>query len=97
MTFAFQPDGERILFEVRVQPRASRTELAGLYGTALKVRLQAPPVDGRANEALIDFLAQLLKIPPSSVEIVGGWTSRTKRVAVRGLNPDELRQALGIS
>ena len=70
--------GKAIRFSVHVQPRASKNEIAGLYGDALKVRLTAPPVEGVANEALIDFLSQSLDIPRRNVCIVSGFSSRNK-------------------
>jgi uncharacterized protein (TIGR00251 family) len=70
---------------VHVQPRASRTELAGQYGDALKVRLAAPPVGGAANEALVRFLAELLEVPRSAVRLERGAAGRSKLVAVQGL------------
>ncbi len=75
-----------VRFPVRVQPRASRTELAGTQHGALKVRLQAPPVDGAANEALVDFLAESLGVPRRTVRIVSGASSRTKVVEVTGID-----------
>lgn len=74
-----------VILSVRVQPRASRDEIAGEMGGALKVRLQAPAVEGRANEALVEFLAQLLKRPRSAVRILSGDRSRTKRVEISGV------------
>jgi uncharacterized protein (TIGR00251 family) len=71
---------------VRVQPRASRTEVAGTQQGALKVRLQAPPVDGAANEALVEFLADSLGVPHRLVRIVSGASSRTKVVEVMGVD-----------
>jgi uncharacterized protein (TIGR00251 family) len=73
-------------FGVHVQPRASRTELAGVHGSALKVRLHAPPVDGAANEALLEFLSERLGVPKRSVSIVTGHASRTKTVQVEGIS-----------
>lgn len=70
---------------MHVQPRASRTELAGQYGDALKVRLAAPPVGGAANEALVRFLAELLEVPRSAVRLERGAAGRSKLVAVQGL------------
>jgi uncharacterized protein (TIGR00251 family) len=70
---------------VRVQPRASRTELAGRHGDALKVRLAAPPVDGAANEALVRFLAERLDVSRSAVRLETGTTARTKVLAVTGI------------
>lgn len=78
-------DGADWLVDVRVQPRASRTEFAGLLGARLKVRLQAPPVDGRANAALLEFLAAACDLPKSRVSLDAGQTGRDKRVRLHGL------------
>lgn len=82
-----------VSFVVRVQPRASKEEVAGVMGGALKIRLEAPAVENRANEALIEFLAQLLKTPKSAVRILSGDRSRTKRVEIRGVTK---QQVLGL-
>jgi uncharacterized protein len=74
-----------VSFEVRVQPRASKDEIAGVIEGALKIRLQAPAVENRANEALVEFLAHLLKTPKSAVRILSGERSRIKRVEIRGV------------
>src|SRR5216683_4195837 len=74
-----------VTFSTRVQPRASKDEIVGEMGGALKVRLRAPAVEGRANEALVEFLAQLLKRPRSAVRILNGERSRTKRVEIHGV------------
>ncbi len=74
-----------VTFSVRVQPRASKDEIAGEMGGALKVRLRAPAVEDRANEALVEFLAQLLKTPKAAVRILSGERSRTKRIEIRGV------------
>lgn len=74
-----------VRFGVRVQPRASRTEIAGLHGDALKVRVHAPPVDGAANEAVVDLLADRLRVARSRVRVVAGQTSRTKVIEVDGV------------
>ena len=79
-----------VIFSVRVQPRASKDEIAGEMGGALKVRLQAPAVEDRANEALIAFLAQLLKTPKSAVRILSGERSRTKRLEIRGVTQQQV-------
>ena len=73
-----------VVFSVRVQPRASKDEIAGEMAGALKIRLRAPAVEDRANEALIDFLAALLKTPRSAVSILSGERSRVKRIEIRG-------------
>ena len=74
-----------VSFVVRVQPRASRDEIAGTIEGALKIRLCAPAVENRANEALIQFLAELLKTPKSAVRIRSGERGRTKRVEIFGV------------
>ena len=79
-----------VTFLLRVQPRASNDEIAGEMGGALKVRLQAPPVDDRANEALVEFLAQLLKTPRTAVRILSGERSRTKRIEIRGVTRQQI-------
>jgi uncharacterized protein (TIGR00251 family) len=81
-------------FPVRVVPRASKNEVAGQVGEAIKVRLTAPPVEGKANEALIAFLAEKLGVRRSQVEIVAGETSRNKMVCVLGLSPVEVEKRL---
>ncbi len=79
-----------VTFSVRVQPRASKDEIAGEMGGALRVRLRAPAVEGRANEALVEFLAQLLKTPRSAVRILSGDRSRTKRMEIRGATRQQI-------
>ena len=78
------------IFSVRVQPRASKDEIAGETGGALKVRLRAPAVEDRANEALVEFLAQLLKTPRSAVRILSGERSRTKRIEIYGVTRQQI-------
>ncbi len=81
-------------FAVRVVPRASRNEIVGVHGDALKVRLTAPPVGGRANEALIAFLAKRLGVRKSQVEIGAGATSLRKLIRVIGLVAQEAEERL---
>ena len=76
-----------VRFNVHVQPRASKTEVVGVHGTALKVRLLSPPVDGAANEELVAFLSKKLGIPERSIRIVSGQSSRSKMVEVDGVSP----------
>ena len=83
-----------VSFRVRVQPRAGRDEVAGVMGGALKVRLQAPAVENRANEALVEFLAHLLKTPKSAVRILSGDRSRTKRLEVYGVTKQQVLDLL---
>jgi uncharacterized protein (TIGR00251 family) len=86
-------DGAVVLL-VRVQPRASKDEIAGVMDGALKVRLQAPALEGRANEALCEYLASLLKTPKSAVRILSGERSRIKRVEIRGVSEQQIRGIL---
>jgi uncharacterized protein (TIGR00251 family) len=88
------PGGVRI--RVHVQPRASTSSLQGLHGDALKIRLAAPPVDGAANEALVGFLADILKRPRSAVRLTRGAASRRKTVEVTGIDPAEAARRLGL-
>jgi len=81
-------------FPVRVIPRASRNEVEGITGNALKVRVTAPPVEGAANKALIELLAERLKIRKSQIEIVAGQTSQHKMISVVGLGPSEVEARL---
>jgi len=74
---------DAVRFSVRLQPRASRNEIAGLHGVSLRVRVTAPPIDGMANEALINFLSEVLGAPRRNVCIVSGLSSRTKIVEIR--------------
>jgi uncharacterized protein len=75
----------RVRFSVRVQPRASRNEVVGVHGDAIKIRLSAPPVDGAANEELVIFLAGIFAVPRRSVRILAGEASRSKVVEIDGV------------
>ena len=75
---------------MKVQPRASKDEIAGAMDGALKIRLRAPALENRANEALVEFLADLLKTPKSAVRIQGGERSRNKRVEIRGVTRQQI-------
>jgi len=86
MTLRLTESGGAITFEVRVVPRASRTEIAGEHGGALRVRVAAPPVDGAANEELARFFAKLFGAPRGDVEIVAGRASKNKVVRARGVS-----------
>lgn len=88
------PGGVRL--QLRVQPRASRSEVVGLHGDAIRVRLAAPPVDGAANEALIALLADVLGVAKSAVRIRTGLTGRGKSVEVQGVSLAEATTRLGI-
>ncbi len=90
------PTATGIRLAVQVQPRASRNELVGRHGEALKVRLQAPPVEGAANDGLIRFLAERLGVPRAAVRIVAGSTSRRKTVLIDGISPAEAGRRLAL-
>jgi uncharacterized protein (TIGR00251 family) len=81
-------------FAVKIHPRAHRNAITGELGDALKISLTAPPTEGKANEACIEFFAKLLKVPRSSVTIASGYWSRTKTIRVAGLSAEELRRRI---
>ena len=84
----------KALLKLRVVPNARRSEVVGVYGEAVKVKVQAPAVEGKANEALRDFLAECLRISARDVELVAGEQSRDKVVAITGLEIEEVRVRL---
>jgi uncharacterized protein (TIGR00251 family) len=88
--------GEWALIAVRVQPRARRDEVVGERAGSIVIRLKAPPVDGKANAALVAFIAKAANLPRSHVEIVRGATAREKAVRVAGIAEADLRRALGV-
>ena len=96
MAFEIRDTAEGAQFALRVQPRASRNAIAGIVGDALKLAITAPPVDGKANAAVVEFFAELLRVPKSSVVIVAGETGRNKRIAIRGAKAEAVRKALGV-
>lgn len=83
-----------IVFDVRVVPRASRSEIVGEYDSSLKIRLAAPPVDGAANKELVKLVARTFGIPRSAVEIAGGETSRTKQLRIYGIDSKEFARVI---
>lgn len=87
------PDGELIL-SLHVQPGAKRTEFAGIHGDAIKIRLAAPPVDGKANACLLAFLAAFMRLPKRSVTLINGESSRSKRVRIDGASTSATQQLL---
>jgi uncharacterized protein (TIGR00251 family) len=89
-----QESNDGVSFAVRVHPRAKKNAITGELGEALKVSLTAPPIEGRANEACIEFFAKLLKVPRSSVTIASGQSSRNKVIRVAGISVDEVRRRL---
>jgi uncharacterized protein len=85
-----------VSFAVKVHPRAKKNAITGELGDALKVALTAPPVEGRANEACIEFFANLLDVPRSSITIASGETSRNKVICVTGIAAEEVRRRIGM-
>ena len=88
----YHSDGEDITLNLHVQPGAKRSEIAGLHGDALKIRLAAPPMEGRANEALLKFIAKLFDVPLRQVELKRGEKSRDKIILVQHsrVKPDSI-------
>lgn len=81
-----QADSTSVSLSVHVQPKASRTRIAGLHGEALKLCITSPPVDGKANGAVIQFFAKLFKIPKAAVTLASGEASRDKRIILAGVS-----------
>jgi uncharacterized protein (TIGR00251 family) len=88
------PGGVRL--QLHVQPGASRTGIAGLHGGALKVRIAAPPAEGRANRVLLEYLARVLGVAVARVSLVKGQSGRRKAVIVQGIELDDARSRLGL-
>jgi uncharacterized protein len=84
-----------ISFAVKIHPRAKKNAITGELGDALKVSLTAPAIEGRANDACIEFFAKLLKVPRSSVTIASGQSSRNKVIRVAGISAAEVRKTIG--
>jgi uncharacterized protein (TIGR00251 family) len=87
-------DDQSVALRLHIQPGAKKTEVAGLHGEALKIRLAAPPVDGKANACLIAFLANQLGVAKASITLMSGDTSRVKRVRIDGVGAALVREAL---
>lgn len=88
-----QTDGS-VLLRIHVQPRAAQNQVAGLQGEALKLRLSAPPVDGKANKAVLAFLAELFALPKSALSLKSGQQSRQKTVLINGVSETTIRDIL---
>jgi uncharacterized protein (TIGR00251 family) len=86
-----------VRLRIRAQPKASKTELAGEHGDALKIRIAAPPVDGEANRELLRFLAKRLHVTGSSIRVVSGESGRNKVIEVQGTSPTAILAALNMS
>jgi uncharacterized protein len=91
-----QESGGGVTFAVKVHPRAKKNTITGTLGDALKLSLTAPPSEGKANDACIEFLAKLLKVPRSSVTMASGQSSRNKVIRVTGLKVEEVRKRIGM-
>jgi uncharacterized protein (TIGR00251 family) len=83
-----------VTFAVKVHPKAKKNAITGELGNALKLSLTSPPLEGRANEACIEFFAKLLKLSRSSVTIASGQTSRQKMIRISGLSAEEVRRRI---
>jgi uncharacterized protein (TIGR00251 family) len=90
----FKESNGAVTFAIKVLPRASRNQVSGIEGDAVKIRLHAPPVEGKANAALIEFLAEILGVRRAQIEMVSGQTSRHKLVRVRGMTAREIESKL---
>ena len=93
---AVQDSPEGAVLTIHVQPKASKTEYAGLHGGALKFRVAAPPVEGAANEALCAHLAELFNLPKKSVVLLSGQGSRKKRVLLAGVTANRVQAVLQV-
>lgn len=89
-------DRDGVVLTLHIQPGAKKSGIVGLHGDALKIRLAAPPVDGKANAALLEFLAQKVGVGRTALELLSGQTSRSKRVRIAGVGADTLRARLGV-
>jgi uncharacterized protein (TIGR00251 family) len=87
-------DGDGVVVTLHIQPGAKKTEIVGLHGEALKIRLAAPPVDGKANAALIAFIAKKVGAGKTAVTLISGDTARAKRVRIAGIDAPGARKAL---
>ena len=92
--FPVNESAKGITFAVKVQPRARKNAITGTVGDALKLALTAPPVEGKANQAVIEFFAEFFEIPHSSVSIASGETSRNKVIRVSGMSAQQVRERL---
>ncbi len=94
LTGFIKETAEGITISVKIQPRASKNEVVGLHGNALKIRLTAPPVEGAANALLITFLSDKLDLPKQNFELIQGLTSRNKLIRVIGINKELILKKL---
>ena len=91
---AFKPDADGTVLALHIQPGAKRSAVCGMYGDAVKIAVKAPPVDGKANAALREFIADRLKVPAGTVQLISGATGRDKRLRIAGRSPEDVKSAL---
>jgi|SRR5712671_3561136 len=94
MTIPITTSAAGVSFNIKVHPRAKKNAITGVIGDALKISVTAPPADGKANQAIIEFLAHFFRIPRSSITIASGNTGRLKVIRISGMSADQLREAL---
>lgn len=88
-------DDKGVTLRLHIQPGAKSTEVSGPYGEALKIRLAAPPLDGKANACLLAFLAERLGVAKTAVSLLSGDSSRAKRIRITGIEPERVKSRLG--
>jgi len=93
LNFPVFPSGDGVTFSVKVHPRARRELISGVLGDVLKLEITAPPLEGKANDACIDFFSDFLKVPRSSVTIAAGLNSRNKVIRISGISQAAVEQA----
>ena len=91
---AFKPDDAGTVLVLHIQPGARRSAVCGMYGDAVKIAVKAPPVDGKANAALCEFIADRIKAPASAVHLISGAAGRDKRLRIAGRSPAAVKSAL---
>lgn len=90
----FTPKNICTEFNVRIIPRSSRNEIAGIEGDLYRIKVTSPPIDGKANKALITFLSKKLKTPKKNIEIISGEKSRNKRLRINNISDDEISRLM---
>jgi uncharacterized protein len=96
VAFTVRDTAQGAQFALKVQPRASRNTFAGVMGDAMKLAITAPPVDGKANQAVVAYLAHFFRVPKSSVIIVAGETGRNKLISIRGMSAEQALKMLNV-
>jgi uncharacterized protein (TIGR00251 family) len=95
--FDVSPEGGGVVLRLHVQPGAGRTAVTGRYGDALKVKVAAPPEQGRANQAVVELVARIAGVKPADVSVVSGESSRTKRLQVAGVDAEDFARLLELA